>query len=156
MLKKFSSSSQRVWDEYLPYLLFAYREVPQESTGFSPFNQLYGRKVRRPLDVLREEWTGEHRAKEPIQQQLLEIHSRMRAMTELVQENLKKAQEKQTVYYDKDTKARVLQVGEEVLVLLSRAGNPHKLEWAGPYKVIQQISPVNYKSAPMADGRLIR
>ena len=45
--------------EYLPYLLFAYREVPQESTGFSPFELLYGRKVRGPLDVLRETWTGE-------------------------------------------------------------------------------------------------
>ena len=25
------------WDQFLPYLLFAYREVPQASTGFSPF-----------------------------------------------------------------------------------------------------------------------
>ncbi|CAM5139039.1 unnamed protein product [Natator depressus] len=34
------------WDKYLPHLLFAYREVPQESTGFSPFELLYGRRVR--------------------------------------------------------------------------------------------------------------
>ena len=51
--------SQKDWDECLPYLLFAYREVPQESTGFSPFELLYGRNVRGPLDVLRETWTGE-------------------------------------------------------------------------------------------------
>ena len=25
------------WDKLLPYLLFAYREVSQEPTGFSPF-----------------------------------------------------------------------------------------------------------------------
>ena len=25
------------WDVHLPYMLFAYREVPQDSTGFSPF-----------------------------------------------------------------------------------------------------------------------
>ena len=80
----------------------------------------------------------------------------MRAMTELVQENLKKAQEKQQVYYDKGTKARVLQVGEEVLVLLPRAGNPLKLEWAGPYRSSSKYPLSTTRSAPQAEGRLIR
>ncbi len=30
MLKKFIDSEPRKWDDLLPYLLFAYREVPQE------------------------------------------------------------------------------------------------------------------------------
>ena len=58
MLRKFISCSQKDWDECLPYLLFAYREVPQASAGFSPFELLYGRKVRGPLNILKEEWTG--------------------------------------------------------------------------------------------------
>ena len=49
MLRKFVNRSQTDWDECLPYLLFAYREVPQASTGFSPFELLYGRKVRAHL-----------------------------------------------------------------------------------------------------------
>lgn len=40
MIKKFTSKNKKDWDEYLLYLLFAYREVPQESTGFSPFEML--------------------------------------------------------------------------------------------------------------------
>ena len=40
----------------LRYTVFDYREVPQVTTG-SPFNLLYGRYVRRLLDVLKEEWT---------------------------------------------------------------------------------------------------
>ena len=59
MLKRFVNQSQKNWDEYLPYVLFAYREVLQESTGFSPFELPYGHRVRGPLDVLREGWTGE-------------------------------------------------------------------------------------------------
>jgi len=55
MLRKFVSRNQKDW--YLPYLLFAYCEVPQETTGFSPFDLLYGRQVRGPLDVLKEGWT---------------------------------------------------------------------------------------------------
>jgi len=54
MPRKFVSHNQKDWDEYLPYLLFAYREVLQETTGFSPFDLLYERQVRGPLDVLRE------------------------------------------------------------------------------------------------------
>ena len=35
----------RRMDRYVPALLFAVREVPQESLGFSPFELLYGRNV---------------------------------------------------------------------------------------------------------------
>ena len=41
------------WDKYLPTLLFAVREIPQESLGFSPFELLYGRNVRGPMQILR-------------------------------------------------------------------------------------------------------
>ena len=47
------------WDKYLPALLFAVREIPQESLGFSPFELLYGRNVRGPMQILRELWSVE-------------------------------------------------------------------------------------------------
>lgn len=49
----------------MPYLLFAYREVPQASTGFSPFELLYGRDVRVPLALLQEMWEGSPERKGP-------------------------------------------------------------------------------------------
>ena len=54
MLRKTVTDGGKDWDRMIPYLLFAYREVPQSSTGFSPFELLYGRDVRGPLDVLKE------------------------------------------------------------------------------------------------------
>ena len=56
MLRKTASEEGKDWDKLLPYVLFAYREVPQESTGYSPFELLYGREVRGPLDVIKEAW----------------------------------------------------------------------------------------------------
>ena len=41
-LRKFVNACVQNWDKYLPYLLFAYREVPSKSTGYSPFELLYG------------------------------------------------------------------------------------------------------------------
>ena len=58
MLRKFVTTENPNWDKDLPYLLLAYREVPQASMGFSPFDLLYGRHVRGPLDVLRESWSA--------------------------------------------------------------------------------------------------
>ena len=39
--------------------MFAYREVKQESLGYSPFELLYGRTVRGPMSILRELMTNE-------------------------------------------------------------------------------------------------
>ena len=46
MLRKSAAEDGKDWDKLIPYVLFAYREVPQESTGYSPFELLYGRDVR--------------------------------------------------------------------------------------------------------------
>ena len=70
MLQKAVANEGKNWDKLIiiiiiiiPYLLFAYREVPQASTGFSPFELLYGRS---PLDVLREIWEASPQSKESI------------------------------------------------------------------------------------------
>ncbi|GFW67847.1 retrovirus-related Pol polyprotein from transposon 17.6 [Trichonephila clavipes] len=49
----------RSWDRQLPFLLFAYREVPNTTTGVSPFRLLYGREARGPLTILKSSWAGE-------------------------------------------------------------------------------------------------
>ncbi len=56
MLRKTAWDEGKDWDKWVPYLLFTYREVPQSSTGFSPFELVYGRQVRGPLDILKETW----------------------------------------------------------------------------------------------------
>lgn len=58
LLRMHASKRGSDWDIMLPYLLFAYWEVFQESTSFAPFRILYGRKVRSLLDCLRDSWEG--------------------------------------------------------------------------------------------------
>ena len=76
----------------LPYLLFAYCEVPQSTTGFSLFELLYGREVRGPLDVVREEWEANKENDQSVLSHILAIRERMEEMTTIVQDNWKKAQ----------------------------------------------------------------
>ena len=51
MLSKTVESGGRDWDERLPFIFFAYRASPQQSTGESPFFLLYGRDPQLPTDA---------------------------------------------------------------------------------------------------------
>lgn len=56
MLRKVISKNGNYWDIMLLYLKFAISKVPQASTGFSPFELLYGRQTCSILDIVKEVW----------------------------------------------------------------------------------------------------
>ena len=51
MLRMMCTERPKDWNNYLPALPFAMREVPQEALGFSPFELLYGRNVKGPMAI---------------------------------------------------------------------------------------------------------
>ena len=145
MLKKTANKEGKDWDELLPYLLFAYREVPQASTGFSPFELLYGRTVRGPLNVLKESWEADPKSSESIVSYILGIRDRLAKLQELARGNLENAQQYQKAWYDRHARDRELQEGEQVLVLLPTSTNKLLAEWQGPYFITRKIGKVNYE-----------
>ena len=77
MLLKIAADDKANWDKWVPYILFAYREVPQDSTGFSPFELLYGRSVRGPLDILKESWQEPKRCSENVVSYVLGVQDKL-------------------------------------------------------------------------------
>lgn len=122
MLRKCANEGKD-WDKLIPYLLFAYREVPQASTGFSPFELLYGRSVRGPLDILRESWEAGKKSGESIVSHVLSIREKMEQMFDLVDQNLREAQNRQKQWYDQNSSVRGFQPDDQVLVLLPTSTN---------------------------------
>lgn len=51
ILKRLCYEQKQQWPKYLGPLMFAYRKAPQESIRFSPFELLYGKTVRGPLQI---------------------------------------------------------------------------------------------------------
>lgn len=146
MLRKFVAENGKDWDRWLPYLLFAYREVPQASTGFSPFELLFGWPVRGPLDVLREAWEGPQTPEtQSILAHVLKMREKMERMTELVRANMEKAQTRQKTWYDQKARQRTLVPGQKVLLLLPTSESKLLAKWQGPYKVIRQMGPATYE-----------
>ncbi|CAC5388229.1 unnamed protein product [Mytilus coruscus] len=143
MLKSYARLKPQTWDEYIPYLLFAYREVPNESTGFSPFELFYGRHIRGPLAVLKEEWEEPSACQNCIEL-FVKTRQNMRKMAEYATENDKKAKQRQKLYYDRKSKNRKLEVGQKVLILLPTHTSKLLASWKGPFVVTDKVSPVDY------------
>ncbi|CAM5146769.1 unnamed protein product [Eretmochelys imbricata] len=123
----------------------AAREVPQESTGFSPFELSYGRRVRGPLDLMRDEWEGKATPDgESVVEYVLIFRERLAELMGLARENLARAQRKQKVWYDRTARARAYATGDPVMVLIPVRKNKLQATWEGPFKVIKQLNVVNY------------
>ena len=147
MLKRLCSEQPRQWHRYINPLLFAYREVPQESTGFSPFELLYGRAVRGPMTILKQLWTKE--VEEPevknSYQYVFELREKLEDTLKLAHSELEKAQQKGKYYYDRKSKVRKFQPGEKVLVLLPTDHNKLLMPWKGPFEVSSVVGLNDYK-----------
>ena len=146
MLKRMTSEQPKEWPRFISPLLFAYREVPQSSLKFSPFEMLYGRAVRGPLQVLRELW--DDAAPDPevrtTYQYVLDLSDRLKSTCELAKEELLKAQEVQRSYFNKKAKLRQFNVGDRCLVLLPTSRNKLLAQWRGPYEVLEKVTDLNY------------
>ncbi|XP_062616792.1 uncharacterized protein LOC134278492 [Saccostrea cucullata] len=147
MLRKMSSERPKDWDRYLPALLFAYREVPQESTKFSPFDLVYARNFRGPMAVLKELWTKEEKDPEvkTTYQYVLDLKERLARTCELAQRELQKSKDHYKKHYDKRTKPRSFKVGDFVLLLLPTDHNKLLMQWKGPFKVVDRKGQTDYQ-----------
>ncbi|XP_062614536.1 uncharacterized protein LOC134276295 [Saccostrea cucullata] len=145
MLKKLCMENGEDWDVLLPYVLFAYREVPHEETGFSPFDLLYGWPVRGPLSILKSFMTGEEEIKTSEIDHVVNIRNKLADVTQLVQNNLEMRQSKIKDWYDRSASKRTLRPGDEVLVLLPTEPGKMSAQWKGPFRVVNKVNDVNYK-----------
>ena len=83
------------WDQLLPYIVSAYREVPQASIDFSFFELTSVRDVSAPLDTLKEALTEDTTEGDNITTYVNRVYERLEMTKVIGQENLEKAQHKQ-------------------------------------------------------------
>ena len=128
----------RQWHRFVNPLQFVCREAPQDATGFSPFELLYGRTVRRPVQILKELWTGRTDGTEikTSNQFVLELRERLDNTMKIAQEELLKSWKKNKTLYDRKAKRREFQEGDKVLLLLPTDTNKLLMQWKGSYEIM--------------------
>jgi hypothetical protein len=132
------------WDECLPLAEFSYNNSYQESIKMAPFEALYGRRCRTPLN---QSEPGERWFFRP---------DMVKEMEEKVQRfihNLKEAQARQKSYADKQRQPLYFQVEYYVYLKVSpmkgvsHFGVKGKLapRYIGPFPILERCGPVAYR-----------
>ena len=132
------------WDSRLPYVLFAYRASLQESTRESPFFLLYGRDPRVPTSTVLTSQRNPYTI--DIDDYKSELAVNLSQTWKLAQDNIKVAQKRQKIQYDKKTHDVSLKVGDRVMVLVPTEAKGEKRKLArpfhGPFQVLT-VTPTN-------------
>ena len=133
------------WDEMLPKLMLAYRSNVHQSTGYTPFQLVFGREIRLPVDAVsqrpQEEFTQYSNFVSQLKRDLEIAHS-------LARKHLKGSQNRMKEYFDRGLKEMKLNIGDTVLVFnpATRPGECPKFhrDWSEPHVVLKQLSETTY------------
>jgi hypothetical protein len=157
ILRKICKDQPREWPRFIPAALFAIREMPNDSSKFSPFELLYGRRVRGPLSILSELW-GNCRASEEVRttyQHVIDLRDKLEQTAKIAAENVKCSASRYKTYFDRRSKIRTLKEGDEVLVLLPTSSNKMLVQWRGPYRILERKNAVDYLVAIKNSPKLL-
>jgi hypothetical protein len=136
-------SSRGSWESWLPLADFAYNNSYQESIKMAPFEALYGKKCRTPLN-----WV------EPRERRFygIDFVDEAEKKVRIIQQNMQVAQSCQKNYADKRRRLLEFQVGDYVYLKVTpmkkkRFGIKKKLaaRFVGSYRIIEKKGPMDYK-----------
>jgi hypothetical protein len=146
MLRAYVDTHKESWDKGLDLVMFAYREVPISDYGFSPFELLFGRHVVGPLSLLFDCWWSEPKAdvSKHVLAHMLEIRDNMQTAADVVHASQEARQEKNKARYDKNCRPLKLKPDDLVLTFQTVPGDPLRVKYTGPHRIIKQTSDVDY------------
>ncbi|WVZ80576.1 hypothetical protein U9M48_028042 [Paspalum notatum var. saurae] len=144
MLRACALAYSTKWDDCLPLAEFAYNNSYQKSLEMAPFEALYGRRCRTPLN-----WSepGERVTFGP------DLVTQAEKQVKSIHENLKRAQSRQKSYSDRIRRPLAFEKGDHVYLRVSPMKGVHRFgvkgklapRYVGPFQIIERCGPVAYR-----------
>ncbi|WVZ89874.1 hypothetical protein U9M48_036225 [Paspalum notatum var. saurae] len=127
MLRACALTYSTKWDECLPLAKFAYNNSYQKSLEMAPFEALYGRRCRTPLN-----WS------EPRERVTFgpDLVTQAEEQVKFIHSNLKRAQSRQKSYSDKRRRPLVFEEGDRGKLAP---------RYIGPFKITERCGSVAYR-----------
>lgn len=147
MLSKVTANHPTNCVTFLPAILFVYREVPQSSTDFSPFQLVYRANPRCPLKVCKELLVGKTLSQQNQSNYKTVTHIRNRVshvIYEIAAEAPEEVKEKHRGYANTNVTHKTLKSDEHLLLLLPDKTDRLAITWQGPFEVLIKISKGDY------------
>ena len=127
------------WKSYVDTMTHAYNCTRHESTGYSPYELLFGREPRLALDSVFGLVTNTHA--HDYKTYLSELKKKLNHSYNVASSNIRKAQQHQKKHYDCHGRGGTVEVGDRVLVKIVSFDGKHKIadRWEDtPYLVIKK------------------
>ncbi len=155
MLHHIVRTEGRNWHSLIPYALWAYREIPNATTGVSPFQLLYGRLPKGPLHILQSTWTGGGAGAQfctkPIPKYLEELKINLEKAAQQAKLTAVIQQERMAGSYNRRSSERKFNEGDQVIVLMLDSTNKLFARWQGPATIVKEVRPHSFL-VKMDDG----
>ena len=140
-LVKLAEENPSEWDTLLTPTLFALRQMPNASTGFPPFELMYGRKVRGPIDVIADSCSDRNEEND----ELIHAYSYAQKLKAIIKKSNKTASQavknnsqKQKDYADQHSQYRSFKRGQKVMILLPKNNSRIYHNYQGPFQIINK------------------
>lgn len=141
-LKHYITLDQTDWDSWLDFATFSFNTSVHSSTKFTPFELLFGIKPSLPSQIVKEP-----EFKYTYDNYIDDLRLKLQRSHHIARENLIKSKETNKTHYDKKSRPKTFNVGDNVYLEnnVRRPRTSRKLtpNYTGPYKIVEINSPVN-------------
>jgi len=136
------------WHRYILLIVWALREVPNASTGVSPYMLVYGRVPRGPFAVLKDTWAGERELSpdlgKPVKEYLWDLREKVGDAAQYAAEHAGKQQAGYVGRYNRRASHKTFHEGDQVIVLAPESGGKLLNKWQGPGTIVKVMSQNSY------------
>lgn len=161
MIVKMIKDKKDSWESYIDSCVYAYNTAVHESSLYTPFELMFGRKAILPIDIDMDSQDPNSlisQYNEDSDSQAIEsMMSKRIENLKAAKENITKAQKKQKKYYDKKhAKPDAFDIGDKVLVKdfhkKKKAGGKLRTRFIGPYEILGKANKGVYNLRSVFDN----
>jgi len=150
-LVKYINDKQRHWDQFMPLMLAALRAAKVKSTGLTPFEANFGRRMRLPIDIYTQDPNFKGEIGDDIKGFAEKVEHQTKAMVRYAFENMDLASFEQKLQYDANRRDLEFNTGDYVILKVHALSNKAKgiskklcSKREGPFIILRKLNPLNY------------
>ena len=151
------------WDMHIPAVLLAYRTKKHATTGYTPFQLVYGRQAILPIEatlpIEQPETDKEVSLENSILHRAFELIDKLPHQHSQAQKNTEKSQKKQKVRFDSKIQAEEFEIGDKVWIQRKdiEASRSAKFEEkrTGPFIIQAKLNNGAYKLSTLKGKTLL-